>query len=100
MTEQADRGRVSRKEAARQRRRDAYAKAKHARKTDPRLIALQEELKVRRREAYREMKERRKAALAELKAAKRERRANRDARAQERDDRALMRFVRPATHLE
>ncbi|HTR52818.1 MAG TPA: hypothetical protein VMJ10_19020 [Kofleriaceae bacterium] len=52
---------LSRKDQARQLRRAAYLKAKAQRANDPRLIAIKEAMKQRRREAYQAAKERRKA---------------------------------------
>jgi len=63
---------LTRKEFFKQLRRDAYQKAKERRKTDPKQIALNLEMKTRRREAYQEMKARRKVAQAELKQVQRE----------------------------
>lgn len=62
---------LSRKEYARQIRRAAYLKAKERRATDPRLIAIKEAVKRRRREIYQAAKERKKAAVAEQKAKQR-----------------------------
>jgi hypothetical protein len=74
---------LSRKEQARQLRRAAYLKAKEQRANDPRLIAIKEAMKKRRREANQAAKERRKAAVAEQDRKQRERqaeeRANKDA---------------------
>jgi hypothetical protein len=59
---------LTRKERARQLRRAAYLKAKEQRANDPRLAAIKEAMKKRRREQYEVMRERRKAALAERQA--------------------------------
>ena len=61
------RPKLTRKEQARLQRRAAYLRAKEQRANDPRLIALKEAMKKRRREAYQAAKERRKAAVAEKK---------------------------------
>lgn len=70
---------LSRKDQARQLRRAAYLKAKAQRANDPRLIAIKEAMKKRRREAYQAAKERRKAAVA---GQKEKQRAARDAEMQ------------------
>lgn len=59
---------ISRKELARELRREAYQRAKKARAVDPRHLALKEAAKQRRREVYQEVKKRRKAQGAELEA--------------------------------
>jgi hypothetical protein len=59
---------LSRKELARELRRQAYRKAKLARAEDPRQLAMKEVAKRRRRELYQQVKERRKEREAELKA--------------------------------
>jgi hypothetical protein len=63
---------ISRKELARELRRQAYRKAKQARAADPRQLAMKEVAKQRRRELYQQVKERRKerdtALKTELKA--------------------------------
>lgn len=59
---------LSRKEFARQLRREAYQRAKRARAADPRHLALKEAAKQRRRELYQQAKERRKAHEAEAEA--------------------------------
>lgn len=51
----------SRKELARQLRREAYVRQKAQRAADPRVIALKEVAKQRRKEAYQAAKARRKA---------------------------------------
>jgi len=56
---------ISRKELARQLRRQAYQRAKAARATDPKHLAMKEAAKLRRRELYRQVKEQRKAREAE-----------------------------------
>jgi hypothetical protein len=59
---------ISRKELARELRREAYQRAKKARAADPKHLALKEAAKQRRREVYQEVKKRRKAQDAELEA--------------------------------
>jgi hypothetical protein len=59
---------ISRKELARELRREAYQRAKKARAVDPKHLALKEAAKQRRREVYQEVKKRRKARDAELEA--------------------------------
>jgi hypothetical protein len=65
--EPAENGReiISRKELARQLRRQAYQRAKAARAVDPKHLALKEVVKQRRRELYRRVKEQRKSQEAE-----------------------------------
>ncbi len=57
---------VSRKELARQYRRQAYQRAKQARATDPKHLAMKEAVKVRRREMYQQVKAQRKVRDAAL----------------------------------
>jgi hypothetical protein len=59
---------ISRKELARELRREAYQRAKKARATDPKHLALKEAAKQRRRDVYQEVKKHRKARDAELEA--------------------------------
>lgn len=59
---------ISRKELARQLRRQAYQKAKARRAEDPKHLAMKEAAKVRRRELYQQVKEQRKAGEAVEKA--------------------------------
>lgn len=66
---------LSRKELFKERRREAYKKAKERRNRDPRYIAMKEAAKEQRREAYRKVKEQRKAAEAEAKANRKAERA-------------------------
>ena len=54
-------GELSRKERARELRREAYLRAKEQRATDPRYLAMKEAAKRYRREAYQKAKERAKA---------------------------------------
>jgi hypothetical protein len=61
---------ISRKELARELRRQAYQKAKARRAEDPKHLAMKEAAKVRRRELYQQVKERRKAGEAVEKAAR------------------------------
>lgn len=65
---------ISRKELARELRRQAYQKAKARRAEDPKHLAMKEAAKVRRRELYQQVKERRKAGEAVEKAARSARR--------------------------
>lgn len=58
---------LSRKELARELRRQAYQKAKRARAADPKHLAMKEAAKLRRREQYQQVKVRRKEREAELK---------------------------------
>jgi hypothetical protein len=85
---------ISRKELARELRRQAYQRAKQARATDPRHLAMKEAVKVRRREAYQQVKEKRKAHEAEFKA----RRKVADAAARVETQRQLAERVRGALH--
>jgi hypothetical protein len=57
----------TRRELARQHRKIAYQRAKAARAADPRYIAMKEAAKQRRREAYKQAKERRKLAAGKVK---------------------------------
>ena len=57
---------ISRKELARELRRQAYQRAKQARANDPRHLAMKERAKQQRRELYRKAKEQRKAREAAL----------------------------------
>lgn len=61
---------ISRKELARELRRQAYQKAKARRAEDPKHLAMKEAAKVRRRELYQQVKEQRKAGEAVEKAAR------------------------------
>lgn len=61
---------ISRKELAREQRRQAYQRAKAQRAEDPKHLAMKEAAKVRRRELYQQVKERRKAGEAVEKAAR------------------------------
>ena len=71
---------LSRKELAKEQRREAYQKAKERRAADPRFIAMKEAAKEQRRAAYQKVKQQRKASTDKLKADhKAERIAQRDA---------------------
>ena len=59
--------RLSKNEFAKKMRREVYLRAKAFRKTDPRQIAMMENLKQQRRDAYQKSKERWKVAQAERK---------------------------------
>lgn len=59
---------ISRKELARELRRQAYQRAKQARANDPRHLAMKERAKQQRRELYQKAKEQRKAREAALEA--------------------------------
>jgi hypothetical protein len=61
---------ISRKELAREMRRQAYQKAKAQRAADPKHLAMKEAAKVRRRELYQQVKEQRKASEAVAKVAR------------------------------
>ncbi len=61
--------RLSQKEFAKKMRRQAYARAKEFRKTDPRQIVMMDKLKQQRRDAYQKVKERGKALKVERKQA-------------------------------
>jgi hypothetical protein len=63
---------LSKKELAKQFRRDAYLRAKEYRKTDPRQIAIKEKLKGLRRDTYDKAKERNKAYRDEIRKASKE----------------------------
>jgi hypothetical protein len=65
MTDKPNTEKLSPKERARLARRAAYQRAKAWRESDPRLAAMKEATKERRREAYQAAKGRRKAAEAE-----------------------------------
>jgi hypothetical protein len=67
-TSDAPQPKLTRKEKARQLRRAAHLRAKEQRANDPRLLAIKEAMKRRRREAYQAAKERKKAAIAERQA--------------------------------
>ena len=60
---------LTRKELARELRREAYDKAKEWRAKDPRMIAMKEAAKIRRRELYQQLKERKRTAAAAQKSA-------------------------------
>jgi hypothetical protein len=83
---------ISRKELAREYRRQAYQRAKQARATDPKHLAMKEAAKVRRREAYQQVKAKRKEHEAEFKA----RRKVADAASREESQRQLAQRVRGA----
>jgi hypothetical protein len=85
---------LSRKELARELRRQAYQRAKQARATDPRHLAMKQAAKVRRREVYQQVKGKRKEHEAELKA----RRKVADAAARVETQRQLAETVRSALH--
>jgi hypothetical protein len=72
---------LSRKELARELRREAYQRAKRARAADPRQQALKEKAKERRRELYQQVKARRKSRAAELEAVQRGTQATAQAKA-------------------
>jgi hypothetical protein len=90
-------GTLSRKEFARQLRRQAYQKAKERRASDPKHIAMKEVAKQRRREAYQQAKERRKAAVADQKALEKEKQRVDVAEERAPKDHVLMKMVRRAT---
>jgi hypothetical protein len=73
---------ISLKERAKLVRKEAYARAKEARKNDPRLIALKQKAKEQRRAAYRVAKEAHKARVARDKA--RDAAAQQEGRAKQR----------------
>jgi hypothetical protein len=87
------RARPTRKEIARQIRREAYQKAKAFRAADPRYAAMKESMKERRRSAYQRAKAQRKLAAAEKKADELQKRADERATA----DKELMGMVRRFT---
>src|SRR5262245_27780109 len=60
---------LTRKALARDLRRLAYKKAKERRASDPRMIAMKEAAKIRRREIYQQAKQRKKAAATAKKKA-------------------------------
>jgi hypothetical protein len=72
---------ISRKELARQLRRQAYQKAKAQRAVDPKHLAMKEAAKARQRELYQQIKARRKSADAEQKAKRAAKRADERAEA-------------------
>jgi hypothetical protein len=59
---------LSRKELAKELRRNAYQRAKEQRAKDPRFIAMKEAAKTQRRAAYQKIKEKRKGEEAAAKA--------------------------------
>jgi hypothetical protein len=59
--------RLSKKDFAKKMRREAYLRVKEFRKTDPRQIAMMENLKQQRRDAYQKSKERWKIVKTERK---------------------------------
>jgi hypothetical protein len=77
------------KEELRQKRKEAYQKAKAKRDADPRYQALKEKVKQDRKEKYREFQDQQKKEKLEVKQKKR---AEKDA--------ALMALVMPASKLE
>ncbi len=95
MTNEPKDAKPSRKELARQARHAAYLRAKAWRANDPKHLAMKEAAKQRRREAYQAAKGRKKADAAEQrrKQTETEERAAKQAVA----DEDLMRMVRPAT---
>jgi hypothetical protein len=85
-SDDADSRVISRRELARQLRRQAYQRAKEQRAKDPRHLAMKEAAKVQRREAYRAAKEKHKAKEATQKTAdKQESAARRTAERAARD---------------
>jgi hypothetical protein len=82
------------KERAKLQRKEAYRKAKEARKTDPVFLAMKAKAKENRREAYQAAKERHKARVtqekAQLVAAEEDERTKRRAVM----DEALMQLIR------
>ena len=81
------------RDLVKQRRREAYERAKEERKSDPRLLARKQALKAKRREAYQAMKERLRAAVAQRQQERKERRSDRRARRQSEIDAALMKTL-------
>jgi hypothetical protein len=67
---------LSRKELARELRRQAYRAAKERRAKDPRYIAMKQAAKERRREAYKKAKEQKRAALVKQVAEQKKTRAD------------------------
>ncbi len=93
MSDEADDRIISRKELARQMRRQAYQRAKEQRAKDPRHLAMKEELKKRRREQYQQLKEKRKAETAKKKTQAKVARRREQSEAREANDRELMELV-------
>jgi hypothetical protein len=89
MDEQPSDRKLSRKEWARQQRRNAYQQAKERRANDPKQLAFKEAMKQRRREASAVAKARRRAQKA--------RRSERQVEKRAAQDQQLMILVHPAT---
>jgi hypothetical protein len=88
---------ISRKELARQLRRQAYQRAKAARAADPKHLALKEAAKQRRRELYRRVKEQRKSRDAERDAERKAADAKQRAEAKRQLAERVKRVIGPAS---
>jgi CRISPR/Cas system CSM-associated protein Csm5 (group 7 of RAMP superfamily) len=87
---------LSKKELAKQFRRDAYLRAKEYRKTDPRQIAMIEKMKEQRRDAYQQAKKRNKAYRDQLKKSLKEKSARKRIVKQDK----LMKMVVPGSAIK
>ena len=85
---------VSLRERAKLARKEAYARAKEARKHDPALLALKQKAKEQRREAYRVAKEAHKARVAAEKAREAAAQESRRVERRAKMDGVLMELVR------
>jgi len=84
---------LSRKELARELRKQAYQKAKERRAKDPRVLAMKEAARQQRREVYQRVKAQRKEAAARAKTDREQKRVEERAAA----DEELMKLLRFAT---
>ena len=96
MTDEPKAEKVSRKERARQQRREAYLRAKDHRDKDPKFLAMKEAAKQHRHEAYQAAKERKQAATAEQKRERKEQ-AEGERAAQRATAGELMKKAKPTT---
>ena len=100
MTDEPKAEKVSRKERARQQRREAYLRAKDHRDKDPKFLAMKEAAKQHRHEVYQAAKERRKTATAGQKRERKQRDEGEWAAQRATASEKLMKMVRPATKPE
>lgn len=84
---------LTRKELARELRRQAYERAKKQRAKDPRVIAMKEAAKVRRREAYQKAKAQRQTAAAAAKCAAKQEHRVKTTEARVARDNELMKLI-------
>jgi len=87
----------SRKERARQLRREAYQRAKERQATDPKYLAMKEAAKQHRHEVYQAAKKRKKAATAEQKRERKQKDEGERAAKRAAASRELTKMVKPAT---